>query len=166
MRSRTAPTASLLVDLFTVQAYGDLHAVAPIVAIAAISAVFSLICHLVHYEALRALSVLLPAVGLQARRKVLLVVSGAVLAHVFEIVLFGIAFWLSLKFDLPALTDISFKEAFYLSIESYSSLGTSGGFPVGPIRILAGLESLVGLILIGWTTSYTYLTMREFWNNH
>jgi hypothetical protein len=35
--------------------------------------------------------------------------------------------------------------------------------PVGPIRLLAGLEALNGLLLIGWSASYTYIAMERFW---
>jgi hypothetical protein len=28
----------------------------------------------------------------------------------------------------------------------------------------AGLETLSGLMLIGWSTSFTYLSMRRFWD--
>ncbi|MCK7500292.1 MAG: hypothetical protein MZW92_65860 [Comamonadaceae bacterium] len=35
--------------------------------------------------------------------------------------------------------------------------------PQGALRALAGLEALNGLLLIGWTASYTYIAMRHFW---
>ena len=31
------------------------------------------------------------------------------------------------------------------------------------MRLVAGVESLNGLVLIGWSASFTYLTMEEFW---
>jgi hypothetical protein len=31
------------------------------------------------------------------------------------------------------------------------------------MRLIAGIESLNGLVLIGWSASFTYLTMEEFW---
>ena len=38
--------------------------------------------------------------------------------------------------------------------------------PVGPLRLLAGAEALTGFMLIGWTASFTYLAMRDFWELH
>jgi hypothetical protein len=35
--------------------------------------------------------------------------------------------------------------------------------PHGQLRLLAGVEALNGLLLIGWTTSYTFLAMEKFW---
>jgi hypothetical protein len=31
------------------------------------------------------------------------------------------------------------------------------------MRLLAGMECLIGLIMIGWSTSFTYLSMRRIW---
>jgi hypothetical protein len=33
------------------------------------------------------------------------------------------------------------------------------------MRIVAGIESLNGLVLIGWSASFTYLTMERFWDS-
>jgi hypothetical protein len=35
-------------------------------------------------------------------------------------------------------------------------------FPHGPLRIVAGIETLNGFILIGWSASFTYLSMEKF----
>jgi hypothetical protein len=39
-------------------------------------------------------------------------------------------------------------------------------FPLGPVRLLSGVEALNGLMLIGWSASFTYLTMEKFWPLH
>ncbi len=31
--------------------------------------------------------------------------------------------------------------------------------------MLAGMEALNGLLLIGWSASYTYIAMERFWSN-
>lgn len=35
--------------------------------------------------------------------------------------------------------------------------------PLGSIRMITGVESLTGFLLIGWTVSFTYLAMEKFW---
>jgi len=35
--------------------------------------------------------------------------------------------------------------------------------PSGPLRFMAGMEALTGLVLIGWTASFMYLQMRRVW---
>lgn len=121
---------------------------------------------LVHYEALRALSFLTPRLSIPPRRWIIVVVLSMLLAHLAEVALYAGVFW-----TLPWLTDVEdlglnlplpFLRCVYYSLESYGSLG-SVDFPDGMLRIPAGVEALNGLILIGWTASYTYLVMREFW---
>jgi hypothetical protein len=31
------------------------------------------------------------------------------------------------------------------------------------MRFMAGVEGLVGLVLIGWSASFTYLEMQRYW---
>ena len=51
----------------------------------------------------------------------------------------------------------------FASGEIYTSLGFGDLYPTGWIRLIAGVECLNGLILIGWSSSFTYLAMRRFW---
>lgn len=52
----------------------------------------------------------------------------------------------------------------YFSAETYTSLGFGSLTPVGPGRLLAGVEALTGLLLIGRSASFTYISMERFWN--
>ena len=45
----------------------------------------------------------------------------------------------------------------------FSSIGLGDLYPIGPIRLLTGIEGLVGLLLIGWSVSFTYWEMQTFW---
>lgn len=36
---------------------------------------------------------------------------------------------------------------------------------VGPIRLVAGVEALNGLLLIGWSVSYAFIGMVQFWSD-
>lgn len=129
-----------------------------------ISVSTSLLCLLIHYEALRVMTSLVPRLALKSRQKVLFVVSAALFTHFIEIGLFAVAFWLFFELDVPAQTAaMPFDLALYISIEQFTSLGTSSGFPIGQVRLLAGSEALVGLIVIGWTASFTYLMMSRLW---
>lgn len=133
------------------------------VVIGAIAA-FSLVSILLHYEALRGLSYVLPRLAVRPRQKTLFVVCVALVAHLAEVLLFALAFWMFFEFDTPKVGQhVSFADAVFISVESYTSLGTAAGFPLGLMRLMAGVEAVVGLILIGWTASYTYLVMQQFW---
>jgi hypothetical protein len=45
-------------------------------------------------------------------------------------------------------------------------LGLGDIAPLGPVRLLAGVEALNGLLMIAWTASFTYLSMEKFWSPH
>ena len=34
---------------------------------------------------------------------------------------------------------------------------------VGALRMICGIESLIGLLMVSWTASFTYLVMRRYW---
>ena len=122
---------------------------------------------LLHYEALRGISYLLPVLSIPPRRKILLIIYLGLLAHFLEIALFaaGISLFLDPGAGI-ALPAGVIDEAVYISFESFASLGTSAGYPMGPLRLLAGVEALVGLILIGWTTTFTFIAMKTLWDDH
>jgi hypothetical protein len=54
-------------------------------------------------------------------------------------------------------------DAVYFSAVTYSTVGYGDMVPLGPIRFLAGTQSLVGLVLITWSASFTFLEMERFW---
>ena len=39
-------------------------------------------------------------------------------------------------------------------------------YPLGGLRLMAGIETVTGLMMIGWSASFTYLTMEKFWGLH
>lgn len=61
---------------------------------------------------------------------------------------------------------LSFADAFYFSITSYTTLGIGDLFPKGPIRLISGIEALNGLVMVTWTASFTYIVMEKFWHLH
>lgn len=124
---------------------------------------------LIHYEALRGLSLKLPGLGIPARTKLLVVMFAAFVAHSLEIAVYGLALYLLAGIlgigSLSGPGGSSLLNAMYFSAETYSSLGFGDVIPTGPIRLLAGVEALNGLLLIGWSASYAYIAMERFWND-
>jgi hypothetical protein len=49
---------------------------------------------------------------------------------------------------------------------TYSRIGFGDLYPVGGARLLAGVEAVIGLLLIGWSASFTYPVMERFWPLH
>jgi hypothetical protein len=54
---------------------------------------------------------------------------------------------------------------FLLFFDGHSTLGIGDLHPSGVMRLIAGVESLDGLVLIGWSASFTYLAMEEYWGS-
>ncbi len=122
---------------------------------------------LLHYEYLRALSAILPRWRTSGRLRVLVSLLAIFVAHTTEIILYGAAYYfLRDKFDLGTFsghfTD-TLSTFLYFSAETYTSLGFGDIFPVGPLRLVCGIETLNGLLLIGWSASFTYVFMEHFW---
>lgn len=121
-----------------------------------------------HYEALRTVNACLPKLTIPNRTKLLVVIFSAIVAHGMEIGLYGSALFILAKYmavgTLSGPVGFSLINCLYFSAETYTSLGFGDLTPVGPLRLLAGVEALNGLLMIGWTASYAYIAMERFWS--
>ncbi len=122
----------------------------------------------VHYEVLKSLNRRLPRLAMPERSKLLVVVFAAFVAHGLEVTLYGAGFFILASFagvgGFAHPAQVTLLNCLYFSAETYSSLGFGDLAPVGPIRLLAGVEALNGLLLIGWSASYIYIAMERFWD--
>ena len=127
---------------------------------------------LVHYEGLLFVSRRLKTTSGPRRTNVLYAILSMLGLHVMEIWIFGIALWLLLQWPECGhiLTNVGgpasvsgLLDSVYFSAMTYSTVGYGDVAPVGPVRILAGTEGLFGLMMIGWSASFTYLEMERFW---
>ncbi len=122
---------------------------------------------LIHYEVLRQLSIIIPDLPIRPRLRVLFGVFGALCGHVLEVWVFGLAYYLmnlDARFGtLQGNYNGSLMDSVYFSFSSYTSLGFGDIEPLGDIRFLAGLEALVGLLLITWSASFMFLEMTRYW---
>jgi hypothetical protein len=124
---------------------------------------------LIHFEVLTGLTKLLPAVSVPPRFKLVLVIVSEFASHALQIMMYGAAFWWLGRAlaDLPATGSASWSLAscLYFSAETFTSLGFGDLVPTGPMRLLAGAECLNGLLLIGWSASYSYIAMERYWKD-
>lgn len=121
----------------------------------------------IHYEALRAVSGLASRGAGPRRRRLVLVILGAIAAHLVEIWVFAIGLYLLSGVESTGAIRGDFAPGFldytYFSAVTYTSLGYGDLTPVGPLRLLASLEAITGLVLLAWTASFTFLQMRRLW---
>jgi hypothetical protein len=124
---------------------------------------------LIHYEVLLAASRLGRHLS-PPRRRILVVIGAAFLAHLVEIALFAAGYYVmdmlpGIFGTIEGLKDGDPVEYLYFSMTMYTTLGIGDLSPSGALRIPAGIESLIGLVLITWTASFSYLVMERYWSD-
>lgn len=136
----------------------------------ALTAALVFVTVLIHYEILRLISTIIPRLKVQPRLRILVVIYGAFFAHTLEVWLFGLAYYLlgsELGFGtFHGLKAASFFDFVYFSVVVYTSVGFGDIYPLGHMRLIAGVEGLTGLLMIGWSASFTYLMMEKLWLDH
>ncbi|CAC9541499.1 hypothetical protein BHECKSOX_2339 [Bathymodiolus heckerae thiotrophic gill symbiont] len=123
---------------------------------------------LIHYEFLYRATTLLPNLNVKYRFKIVLVVFIALIAHVVEIWLFALAYFLMIQNEAWGLIqgnfDGSLMDSLYFSFTNFTTLGFGDIEPFGAIRFLVGMEALVGFVLITWSASFLYYEMQRYWD--
>ncbi len=122
-----------------------------------------------HYEVVHVLSVRIGRLGQYQRRRIVLAVLILFLAHVAEIWLFAgghyaAVEWFSLG-ELKGEFSGAIREYAYFSVITYTTVGYGDITPTGEVRILAGLESLTGLMMIAWSAAFTVFRLERRWSS-
>lgn len=68
--------------------------------------------------------------------------------------------------DLAGQVPDHFLSYLYFSTTSYTSLGIGDVFPLEGLRLLTGIETINGLILITWSAAFTYFSVQKMWEAH
>lgn len=124
---------------------------------------------LIHYELLRSASGLIARLPGPPRTRILPVILIVFVAHIVEAGVYAAAFLLMQTH--PELGSVAgelegnWLDFVYFSLTTYTTLGIGDLHPQGPLRLVAAVESLNGLVLIGWSASFTYLSLQELWND-
>ena len=136
------------------------------------AALLSLITVGLHYESLVFISYFVRRVSGSKRVGVALAVTMALGAHIVEVSVYAVAWYLLLEAGAVELAHFEIEafdpraiDIFYFSGTVYTSLGFGDVVPVRGGQILAVTESVTGLVLIAWTASYTFFEMQSHWKN-
>lgn len=126
-----------------------------------IAAALTAVCVVVHYVAMRWL---FRSPRLDGRPVgVLVFVAAMLVVHAVEIWIFALGYFALSGSVFGTVSGSSFLDCVYFSASAYTTLGLGDLFPTGPLRAVTGSEGLVGLVLIAWTASFTFLHMQRLW---
>ena len=128
------------------------------------------LCIGLHYEILSHCKRYLMKLSERRRRRVLILILIILVAHSIQIWLFGLGYYVLLDVfnagDLTVVAGLSIGSMFdyvYYSAMVYTTVGFGDMAPIGPIRFMTGMEALLGLVMITWSASYTFLEMQRDW---
>lgn len=138
-------------------------------AVGAVTLGVVLVAVFLHHEVLNALYHRLPALGNRTRLRMSLLVLTTMVVHTVEIWIFAAVYWILLVcFEMGSLTTKTPPDLFdllYFSASTYTTVGYGDVVTRGAVRILAGTEALLGLVLITWSASFTYSELRRSWDD-
>ena len=138
-------------------------------AIIIASLILILLTVTLHFTALRVISRVLRHNSPHSAFRAIISIYLVALTHFAEVMLFAIGYYVTATYmDAGSLSGEfggNFQEYIYYSLVSYTSLGLGDVYPYGPIRLLTGVEALTGLLMIGWSASFTYLCMHKLWKD-
>lgn len=141
-----------------------------LLAVTVVNCIVVAIAVLIHYEFLYRLTRLLPTLKVKHHFRIVIAVAGSFVAHVVEIWVFSLAYFLMVSVlnlgSFEGNFDGGLLDCFYFSFTTYTTLGFGDIQPFGEVRYLTGIESLTGLLLITWTASFLYLEMQNSWGRN
>jgi len=138
----------------------------------AVGAVLVVACILIHYEIMRLTAdFLLPRLTIVPKRAhVVIGICACFIAHTIEVWLFaGVYFLLAIETNSGFADEArrAFLDYLYFSTETYTSLGFGEvRLLTDDLRLLAGIEAMIGLVLLAWTASFNYFMMEHYWALH
>lgn len=131
----------------------------------AVSLGLILVSTAIFYEIVAHCWVLLPKLK-GPRSRIIFTIACCFLAHTLSVWLFGATeYVLAHDFQQGALSgsqEATFMDYIYFSGVSYSSLGFGHVDAMGTLRMLTVVESILGLIFIGWTVGFTYAVTEKY----
>lgn len=123
------------------------------------------ICVVLHSAVLKLLDTHVAQRSWDVWTKVTVGLLVAIMAHTVEVGAFAVSYCTLSRLEKYGRIagDIShaLQDYFYYSIATYSTLGYGDLVPEGPLRVMSGVEALLGLVLVAWTASYLFLVVHK-----
>jgi hypothetical protein len=140
-----------------------------LIVVFAVSVLLVALSVVIHYGALTQLTRFISFGKRRHRRLIVIGVLVDIATHLFEIFLFAVAYFFMTSSgnygSLQGAFVSGLSDCTYYSMVVYPTLGFGDITPTGDIRFLTGTETVLGAVLIGWTTSFLFLEMQRHWEN-
>ncbi len=139
------------------------------IAAMALSVLLVVVTVLLFYEVLRLTTNHLADLPIPPRARIIPVVLACFVGHTAAVWIYAGAYWVLAYWEYGAVTGMTaeqYQDFLYFSVTTYTSLGFGDHLPLLHSRLLAGVQALNGLMLIGWSASFTYLAMERYWPEH
>lgn len=123
-----------------------------------------------YYEIMRIVWRWIANADKRSRHLMYMVIIAIFIGHTVNVWIYALAIWYLA--DIGFGTVVGLGEApqlidfVYFSASTYSSLGYGDIYPTDALRMIAGVEVINGLVLIGWSVTFTYFMMQELWKLH
>ncbi len=79
------------------------------------------------------------------------------LIHFAEVILWGLVYWKVVGGKSFATAE----QSIYFSIVTFTSLGYGDVVIEGPWRVLGGIQSMVGLLVFGWSSALLFVVLQR-----
>lgn len=121
---------------------------------------------LLFYEVLGGVWAWLPKLNHRPKMQLLVTMFTTFFCHTGSIWLFGVAYYFLAKHSgfgaLEGNHSAHFMDYIYFSGVTYSTIGFGDVYLSGDLRMLAAVEAIVGLTLIGWTIAFSYVFAERY----
>lgn len=109
----------------------------------------------------------IPVAPPAAKRNLTQTISSQLLvlaSHLLVALLFAIGFVFAVELGLGGFAkeaSMSWMDYYYFSLIKVTTVGLAQIYPTGHLRVLTGIESLTGFLLISCTAQFVYQSMKE-----
>jgi hypothetical protein len=137
-----------------------------IVLAGGIGLVGAMMCVFIFHEVLGHVWIALLKLEGRPRLQIFITMLACFFSHTLCIWLFaGIYYMMENWLHLGALHGVHAQSLIgyaHFSSATYSSLGFGDLYPTGPLQMIASIEVILGLMLIGWSVAFTYLVTDKY----
>lgn len=124
------------------------------------------LCVVFHFEILQLISFLMKRLAKLHRTRIVLLIFGILLIHLAQVTIFAFGYYFFRNNpDVGHVggMPLGFQDYVYFSFATFTTLGYGDLVPAGPVRFIAAVEALSGLVFIAWSGSFTFIEMQRFW---